>query len=321
MVEQGRCTIRASGSSNCSGDGRYDCTVRGDGDQANRVIKGIGDKDIGAGSVHRNTAWRIEAGRAAGAVGTSSVSSTARQGGHCPGSVCQVYLADGVVVGVGHVNIAGAVHRHALRVVERGVVAHAVRAAGLSVSSNSGNDIKRRDEADGIVLRIGDVEVASGVHRNVRRIVKFGIGIFVAYNPCKCGHIAAGQRQHPDHLGGIIRDEKLLGGVINRQIARVGKCGICANAVAGGSNMILAGDRCYHCSWDGDGPDQFVASVRNIKSAVCCIKFHVPGCAEQRIGADRIAVSGRTIGGTGKGCCKSSGCNDNDAISLYVCHI
>ena len=76
-----------------------------------RVVVGVRHIDV-ARAVHRHAVGLIEPRGAARAIGAAEVASQSRQRGHhASGS----HLADRVVAGIRHIDVARAVHRHAVR--------------------------------------------------------------------------------------------------------------------------------------------------------------------------------------------------------------
>src|SRR5262249_17096549 len=84
---------------------------------------------------------------------------------------CGADLADGVIDRVGNVDVACAVDRHAARVGKARGGARAVRAAKYACVAGQGRRNPRSaDLADGVVGRVGNVDVARAVDRHTERV-------------------------------------------------------------------------------------------------------------------------------------------------------
>src|SRR6185436_11095761 len=82
-------------------------------------------------------------------------------------------LADGVIIGVGDVEVATTVEREALRIEKPRVGAGAIHATGIAgQSGEGGDDAGWGDFADDVVVRIGDEEITRGIEREPARIVE-----------------------------------------------------------------------------------------------------------------------------------------------------
>src|SRR5664279_1045498 len=95
-----------------------DASNRGDhaggGDLSDGMIQGVRDIKVSR-RIRDNAGRTVETGCRTGAVGTPRVSGPAGEGGdNASGS----HLPDLVVVGIGHIDIAGGVHRYARRMIE-----------------------------------------------------------------------------------------------------------------------------------------------------------------------------------------------------------
>ena len=145
----------------------------GRGDLADSVVVRVGHVDV-ARAVGGNASRVPETGRSPGGVGRAAHPRGSSQRGHLPGGGD---LADGVVARVGHVDVARAVGGNAPRVPETGRSAGGVgRAAHPRGSCQRGHHTGRGDLADGVVARVGQVDVARAVGGNVAWAVKTGGG-------------------------------------------------------------------------------------------------------------------------------------------------
>jgi hypothetical protein len=96
-----------------------------------------------------------------------------------------------VVAQVRDVDVALGIHRHGVRQVEAGLFRRSAVAAraGLAVSGHGGDHARRRDLADAVVLRVGDVQVALAVRCDALRHPKLrGDGLPAVARAAASGH-------------------------------------------------------------------------------------------------------------------------------------
>src|SRR5208282_4767428 len=101
--------------------------------------------------------------------------------------------ADDMVKGVGDVEVAAGVHRHAIGVVEFGGGGGAVVAAvarGAVARDGGDHPCAGVHLADAVVLGVGDEDVAAGVHRHAIGVVEFGGGGGAVVAAVACGAVA-----------------------------------------------------------------------------------------------------------------------------------
>ena len=123
-----------------------------------------------ARAVHRHAVGKIKPRGAARAIGAATAAGqTGQRGHHASGRD----LADRVVVGVGHIDVARRVHRHAGGNIEPRGAAGAIGAAMLpGQSGQRGHHAGRRDLADRVVTGVRHIDVAGAVHRHANGIIK-----------------------------------------------------------------------------------------------------------------------------------------------------
>ncbi len=152
-----------------AGTGRADQSAHraGGSDLAYRAIVGVGDIDVVC-TVHRNAHQPFEPCGAAGAVTAAVTTGAARQRGDDAGGGD---LANRVIAVIGHVNIAAAVHCDTARLAEfcggTGTVGATLRAAG---TGQSRDDARRRDLANDVVGRVGNIKVAAAIECRAERL-------------------------------------------------------------------------------------------------------------------------------------------------------
>ena len=176
---------RGGGRERGRGGGRGDSDSDRDcGNLADPVVARVGDEQVAAG-IHGDSSSRLAVGwgeakfRGSGRTIVAAVARNVipgRGGNEVRG---RVDLADGVVAPaaprVGDEQVAAAVHGDSPRISEfRGGGRTIVAAAAVAAISGHGGDVMRRgvDLADHAVPRIGDEQVAAGVHGDSRGIVE-----------------------------------------------------------------------------------------------------------------------------------------------------
>ena len=143
-------------------------------DLANAVVVPIGDVEV-ARAVYRHASGRCKLGLyCCTAVPAEAVLSCSRNRGDRP---CGIDLANAVVVPIGDVEVARAVHRHASGRSKLGLNRRtSVPAKPLLSRSRNSADLPRGiDLANAVVSPIGDVKVTRAVHRHISGRVKLGL--------------------------------------------------------------------------------------------------------------------------------------------------
>ena len=143
-------------------------------DESHRLRIGIGDEQV-AGAVEGERHRPAEPHATGGAIaGAERLGHTVRRGDGAADD-----LADGGVVGVGHEDLAGGIHRHRRRVAElhldAGAVARA-EAVGRGVAGDRRHGAIRGDAADQVVEGVGHDEVAVVVEREALRVPEARVG-------------------------------------------------------------------------------------------------------------------------------------------------
>ena len=161
-----RVGVRAVGATEGAGQSGQRADHPGGGDLADSVIPGIGDIHIGRG-VHRDCLRVIELRRAPGPIRKTANARRPGQSAHHPGGGD---ASNRVVGGVSHIEVAGGVHRDALRRGKPGAAAGAIRRACQPRSSGEGACLASRGElANRVILRVGHVSIAGAVGRHSRQ--------------------------------------------------------------------------------------------------------------------------------------------------------
>ncbi len=148
-----------------AGDGRY----RSVSDLAYRAIVGVGDVQV-AFRIDRQPHWRVQA-RAGGRAAIARVARSSATGDGVDGGAG--HFAHPRIARVGYINVAGAIHRHALRAVELRAGGRAGIAAEsrCSVARESRDGAARAHLAHHVIAGVGDVIVAGAVRGDgVRRV-------------------------------------------------------------------------------------------------------------------------------------------------------
>ncbi len=175
---------------------------------------------------------------------------------------------------VGHVEVAGIVHRHPIRVAEVGPGGR----AAVACEAEFPRPGDRTDEAGGIdpphalVPPVGHVQVSRRVHRNRERGVQLGLGGRAAVprkasgsRPGDCAD-EAGRIDPPHALVQEIRHVEIAGCVYRHtgRESEPGRC--CRAAVALGTSVPVAGDGRDH-ALGIDPPHAAVVGVCHVKIA------------------------------------------------------
>src|SRR5262249_11922936 len=146
-------------------------------DLADAIVGGVGDVDVAAG-VHGHSVGVGQPGGGCGAaVAGGAVAAVASDGGDDGGGFH--HFADGSVVGVGDVDVDARVEGHAVGVIECGG-GRGAAVAGVAVVAvaSDGDDVAGclHHFANAIVVGVGDVDVAAGVHGHPGRVSQHGGG-------------------------------------------------------------------------------------------------------------------------------------------------
>lgn len=130
-------------------------------------------------------------------------------------------LADGVIAGVGHVEVAGVVERHTARIAEaRREAASVDEALHSRIADDRVRDAVRRHFADGVIVRVDDVDRARARDRDAGRCVEARVRAASVVRARRFGE--TGQRPHltgrGNHTDGVIaavRDVDVAGGGVD----------------------------------------------------------------------------------------------------------
>jgi hypothetical protein len=219
-------------------------------DAADCVVAGVGDVEV-AGAIAGEAERKVETRGGADPVGRSGGAERAGNRGDDTG---RRDAADGVVVGVGDVEVAGVVAREALRIIETRVCPRAVHRARRAGRAGYGRDLAGRgDAADGVVVEVGDEEVAGGVEGQAARPGEVGGGAGAIGLAGGCGAVlgkhGAGGGELPDRVvveagdidgaGGINRH---AGQAVGRRAGGAERVRLRAERGAGGGVRQRQGD-------------------------------------------------------------------------------
>ena len=183
-------------------------------DPADAVVVSIGDIEV-ARPVHRHAIGIVETRLSCrAAIPAEPLLSRARNGGDRPGGI---HLADAVVVGIGDVEVACAVHRHAIGQVETRLSCRAAVLAEPTTTRNGGDRPDGIDLADAAVVAIGDVEVARAVHRHAIGIVETRLSCRAAI-PAET--VLPRSRNGGDRPGGIDPADAVVVAIGDVEVAR-----------------------------------------------------------------------------------------------------
>ena len=133
---------------------------------ADAGVTGVGDVQV-AGGIHRDAVGikQLGAGRRTAIAEGCAASRHGRD--HATRN-----LADAVIIRIGDVEVAGGIHGDASGIVQLGAGGLAVTAIACRSVSRHGGHRSVRDFADAVVIRIGDVQVAGGIHGDAFGIVQ-----------------------------------------------------------------------------------------------------------------------------------------------------
>ncbi|MNS29471.1 hypothetical protein D3C72_614720 [compost metagenome] len=204
------------------------------GDLADAVVARVRHVDR-AGGVHGHAAGAVELGGGGAALGVARAGAAAEGADQAGGRD----LADGVVAGVGHVDVARSVHRELVRVVEARRGRDAVGQAGDALAGERRVGAVGRHAADAVVAAVGHVEVAGGVEGDALGRVEAGAG-------------GAGEGRHgavlgnlADHAVAAVRDVDIARGVgrHRRRAVEGGGGALAVGALAGAARAGEGLDR------------------------------------------------------------------------------
>ena len=185
------------------------------------VVTGVGDVQVARG-IHGDAAGNVQLGasgrpvvaaEAAAARGARQTAS--RHGGDHPIRDD----ADAVVTTVGDVQVPGGIHGDARGTVQLGVAGRAVIAAEAWRSvSRDGSHHPIRDLADTVIPRVGDVQVARGIHGDAPRTAQLGAGGWAVVAAVAVRPIPRHGGDHPvrhlaDPTAALVGDVQVVGGI------------------------------------------------------------------------------------------------------------
>ena len=168
------------------------------------------------------------------------------------------HLADAVVVQVGNEQIAGGTHHHPVRIIQAGiggrpsvpgVTSYKTILVGAAIAGQRCDEAGGVHLADEAVLRVGNQQIAHGVHRHTGRIIEAGIGGGPSV-PGISGRTIAGHRRDDAvdiHLAydavATVRNEQVAQGVHRHAVGLI-QPGIGGRpAVPGVTGCAIAGHR------------------------------------------------------------------------------
>ena len=136
-----------------------------------------------------------------------------RNGGDRPSGI---HLADAVAVGIGDIEVARAVHCHAIGQVETHLSCRAAVLAEPTTTRNGSDRPGGIDLADAVVVAIGDVEVALAVHRHGAGVVELCLSCRAAV-PAEA--LLPRSRNGGDRPDGIDLADAVVGGICDVEVA------------------------------------------------------------------------------------------------------
>src|ERR1019366_9345319 len=279
----GRAVVAAEACRPTSGHGR-DHAVR---NLADAMVVLVGDVQV-AGGIHGDACGIVQLG--AGGRAVVAAEACRPTSGHGRDHAVR-NLADAMVVLVGDVQVAGGIHGDACGIVQLGAGGRAVVAAeACRPTSGHGRDHAVRNLADAMVVLVGDVQVAGGIHGDACGIVQLGAGgrAVVAAEACRptSGH----GRDHAvrnlaDAMVVLVGDVQVAGGIHGDA------CGIVQ--LGAGGRAVVAAEACRPTS--GHGRDH---AVRNLADAMVVLVgdvqvaggIHGDACGIVQLGAGGRAV-------------------------------
>ena len=141
-------------------------------------------------------------------------------------------LAEGLVVGVRHIDIAIRICRHGVGIIEPRRAARAIVAAKASIrgSGEGRHDPGGGDHADGAVAGIRHIEIAAAIDSNVGGGIKFRGGDRPVETALETGRSGEGRhdpggRDHGDGVVAAIRHIDIPSAIIHRHAGGGGKAG------------------------------------------------------------------------------------------------
>jgi hypothetical protein len=206
------------------------------------MVEAVADVDV-AGGIDCHPSRVVELGGGAGAVGEPTDAGTGEGGDDAGG--CD--FADAIVDLVGDVEVAASVNSDRVRAVELGGGAGAVGEPGDAGPGEGGDDAGGCDFADGMVVGVGDVDVAGCIDGDPVRAVELGAGAGAVGWPG-----GAGPGEGGDVAGGCDFADAVIALVANVEVAVSIDRHPCREAELGGGTGSVGepGDACA-----GEGGD------------------------------------------------------------------
>lgn len=206
----------------------------------------VGNVEVAA-TIYRHTMRLVKLGAGGGVAVTTVAGRTIA--GYSGDGAAAVHLAD-VARDTGDVEVAAAIHRHAIWVVELGAGSEAAVAAvaDCTIAGDSGDGTAAIHLADAVVEGVGDIEVAAVVHGHARRSIQLGAGGGAAVATIAARTIAG---DGADGAAAIYLANAVVKAVSNVEVAaavhghayRVSKLGVGGGAaVAALAARTIAGD-------------------------------------------------------------------------------
>jgi len=207
--------------------------------------------------------------------------------------------ANPVIVGIGHINVAGGIDREVQGRVEFG--GGASSEAGARLADPAGqvrHHLAGGDSADGVVAGVRDIDVAARIHCDAAGSVepRGAAGAIGATRQTR----AAGERRH--HAGGRDHPHRVVAGVGDVNVAgrihgnrrgRIEKGG--AAGSIGTPTLTRATRERGHRAARSDDPDGVVAGVRHVK-VPGRVDRQTTGVAEERGAVGSVGAPGLTDG-------------------------
>ncbi len=300
-VEQ-RCRARSVGAARDAGLSRQRGHHPVGRDLPDGIIAGIRHIDI-AEKVHRDAigsgVGATEPRGVSAPVRAAKIARPAGQGGHHAGGSD---LADRAIAGVRHVHVGRVVHRHRRGLVETGIVAYRVGAAGVArLPGQRGHQPGGGDLADSVVPPVGDIDVAGRVHRHAgwmtepRRAVGSVGAARVAGLPGQRGHCSGGG-DFPDDVIPLVGHIHVSGAVHRRarRSVKARRAAVSVRAV-GDARQSRQG---RHRSVRPNLANRAVARVRHVQVAGA-VHGHAGRMIEPGGAVDAVQAAG-AAGGTGQ---------------------
>ena len=305
-------------------------------DCANQIIETVSHQEV-AGTVQRGADGKVKRRADPRTIGVPAIGATViaaigqvinvpRQGGDHPG---RGDLADQIVVGIRHIDIAQIIHGHIGGVVKPGVGAGTIGIAGVggvgttviaaigqvvNVPRQGGDHPGRGDLADQIVVGVGHKKVAGAIHGQTggrvklrRRSEPVGIAGIVRTVVTAIGQGIGVARQGGDHPGRGEPTDQVVSGIGNINVAGsihggafgriepgVGPQAIGVTGIVIPIGQIIGIPRqCGHHAGRRDFSDQVIIVVSHIQKTVAVNVF---GISAEGVGPGGEGQGRRPIG-------------------------